>query len=63
MRAPRALIAGSRNSVQGYLREIKDESLLTPAEECALAEAIALGDSAANSDDSGQPAARRQDRG
>ena len=47
MRAPRALIAGSRNSVQGYLREIKDESLLTPAEECALAEAIALGDSAA----------------
>ena len=32
------------NSLQIYLREIKDESLLTAAEECTLAEAIARGD-------------------
>jgi RNA polymerase primary sigma factor len=32
------------NSLQLYLREIKDESLLTAAEECALAEAITRGD-------------------
>jgi RNA polymerase primary sigma factor len=32
------------NSLQTYLREIKDESLLTAAEECTLAEAIARGD-------------------
>jgi RNA polymerase primary sigma factor len=32
------------NSLQSYLREIKDESLLTAAEECSLAEAIARGD-------------------
>ena len=32
------------NSLQVYLREIKDESLLTAAEECSLAEAIARGD-------------------
>ena len=32
------------NSLQSYLREIKDESLLTAAEECTLAEAIARGD-------------------
>ncbi len=33
------------NSVQIYLREIKDESLLSAAEECSLAEGIANGDS------------------
>lgn len=33
------------NSLQLYLREIKDESLLTAEEECTLAEAIARGDS------------------
>jgi len=32
------------NSLQTYLREIKDESLLTAAEECTLAEEIASGD-------------------
>jgi RNA polymerase primary sigma factor len=32
------------NSLQTYLREIKDESLLTAAEECSLAEEIASGD-------------------
>jgi RNA polymerase primary sigma factor len=32
------------NSLQTYLREIKDESLLTAAEECTLAGAIASGD-------------------
>jgi RNA polymerase primary sigma factor len=32
------------NSLQVYLREIKDESLLSGAEECALADAIARGD-------------------
>jgi RNA polymerase primary sigma factor len=32
------------NSLQTYLREIKDEALLTAAEECTLAEAIARGD-------------------
>jgi RNA polymerase primary sigma factor len=32
------------NSLQVYLREIKDGSLLTAAEECALAESIARGD-------------------
>ncbi len=36
--------AGMTNSLQVYLREIKDESLLTAAEECALADAIARGD-------------------
>jgi len=36
--------AGMPNSLQVYLREIKDESLLTAAEECALAGAIACGD-------------------
>lgn len=36
--------AGMLNSLQGYLREIKDESLLSAAEECALADAIARGD-------------------
>ncbi len=30
--------------LQVYLKEIKDESLLTAAEECSLAEAIARGD-------------------
>jgi RNA polymerase primary sigma factor len=35
--------------LQIYLREIKDGSLLTAAEECALAEAIALGDEDARS--------------
>jgi RNA polymerase primary sigma factor len=32
------------NGLQVYLREIKDESLLTAAEECQLADAIARGD-------------------
>jgi RNA polymerase primary sigma factor len=32
------------NSLQGYLREINDQSLLSAAEECALATAIATGD-------------------
>jgi len=36
--------AGMPNSLSVYLREIKDESLLTAAEECALADAIARGD-------------------
>jgi len=36
--------AGMPNSLQVYLREIKDESLLTAAEECELATAIARGD-------------------
>jgi RNA polymerase primary sigma factor len=36
--------AGVSDSLQVYLREIKDESLLTAAEECALADAIAHGD-------------------
>ncbi len=35
----------SPNNVQAYLREIKDEALLTAEEECALAVAIAGGDS------------------
>ena len=30
--------------LQLYLQEIKDDSLLTAAEECSLAEAIARGD-------------------
>ena len=34
-------------TLQLYLREIKDDALLTAAEECALAEAIARGDSEA----------------
>ncbi len=36
--------AGMPDSLQVYLREIKDESLLTAADECALAGAIARGD-------------------
>jgi RNA polymerase primary sigma factor len=36
--------AGVSDSLQVYLREIKDESLLSASEECALAEAIARGD-------------------
>ena len=35
------------NTLQAYLREIKDEALLTPAEESVLAEGIARGDSSA----------------
>ena len=34
----------SAHPLQVYLKEIRDESLLTAAEECALAEAIARGD-------------------
>jgi RNA polymerase primary sigma factor len=34
----------SAHPLQVYLKEIKDESLLTAAEECSLAEAIARGD-------------------
>lgn len=37
------------DSLQVYLREIKDESLLSAAEECELADAIARGDSDARS--------------
>jgi RNA polymerase primary sigma factor len=36
---------GASDSLQAYLREIQEESLLTAAEECSLANAIALGDS------------------
>ena len=37
------------DSLQVYLKEIRDESLLTAAEECSLAEAIARGDKDARS--------------
>jgi len=37
-------VAGVLNCLQIYMREIKDESLLTASEECALADAIARGD-------------------
>jgi RNA polymerase primary sigma factor len=37
------------DSLQVYLKEIRDESLLTAAEECSLAEAIAQGDKDARS--------------
>ncbi len=37
------------DSLQVYLKEIRDESLLTAAEECTLAEAIARGDKDARS--------------
>jgi RNA polymerase primary sigma factor len=40
---------GAPDSLQMYLREIQEESLLTAAEECSLASAIALGDSDARS--------------
>jgi RNA polymerase primary sigma factor len=40
---------GASDSLQAYLREIQEESLLTAAEECTLANAIALGDSNARS--------------
>ena len=63
MNQTRGKNASMPNALQVYLREIKDESLLTAAEECALADAIARGDrDAQHSDDSGQPAARRQNR-
>ena len=48
--------------LQLYLQEIKDDSLLTAAEECSLAEAIARGDGEARRGDSGQPAAGGEDR-
>jgi len=41
------MTARTGDSLQTYLREAKEEALLTAAEECALAEAIAQGDSAA----------------
>ncbi len=44
MNYPRGKNAGMPDSLQVYLREIKDEGLLTAAEECALADAIARGD-------------------
>jgi RNA polymerase primary sigma factor len=44
MNQPRGKNAGVSDSLQVYLREIKDDSLLTAAEECALADAIARGD-------------------
>ena len=40
---------GQADSLQIYLKEIRDESLLTATEECALAEAIARGDKDARS--------------
>jgi len=49
MRCTRANAAGHSNSLQVYLREIRDEALLTAEEECALAEAIARGDDDARS--------------
>ena len=49
MRGTRANYAGHASCLQVYLREIKGESLLTAVEECALAEAIAHGDSDARS--------------
>ena len=44
MKCTRAKYVGQANSLQLYLREIKEGSLLTATEECALAEAIARGD-------------------
>jgi RNA polymerase primary sigma factor len=44
MNHARGKIAGESNCLQVYLRDIKDETLLSAAEECALAEAIARGD-------------------
>jgi len=44
MNFARGKTAGMPSSLQTYLREIKDESLLSAAEECALAGQIARGD-------------------
>src|SRR5262245_47819249 len=44
MSCTRAKDCAVPTSLQLYLREIKDDPLLTAAEECALAEAIARGD-------------------
>ncbi len=44
MRCTRERNRDASNSLQVYLREIKGESLLSAAEECALAEAVARGD-------------------
>jgi RNA polymerase primary sigma factor len=44
MSGSRTTIDGASDSLQAYLREIQEESLLTAAEECSLANAIALGD-------------------
>jgi RNA polymerase primary sigma factor len=44
MSCTRAKDCGVPTTLQLYLREIKDDSLLTAAEECALADAIAQGD-------------------
>ncbi len=49
MSCTRAKYAGHANSLQIYLREIKDEALLTAAEECAMAQAIGRGDDDARS--------------
>jgi len=49
MRCTRANYAGHSSCLQVYLREIKDEALLTAAEETDLAEAIARGDNDARS--------------
>ena len=49
MRCTGANYAGHASCLQVYFREVKDESLLTAAEECALAEAIAEGDDDARS--------------
>ena len=45
MRGTQTRNAGNGNSIRTYFHDIKDESLLTASEECALAEAIAQGDS------------------
>jgi RNA polymerase primary sigma factor len=44
MHGTHAPVAGTGNSLRTYFHEIRDESLLTAAEECALADAIARGD-------------------
>ena len=54
---------GVSNPLNIYLREIKDDPLLSAAEERALAEAIAAGrPRRPGPDDPGQPPAGRQDR-
>ena len=54
---------GDSASLNTYLREIKDDALLSAAEERELAEAIAAGrQRRPGPDDPGQPPAGRQDR-
>src|SRR5262249_30793356 len=49
MSCSRAMHREVSNSLQVYLREIKDESLLSAQDECKLADAIARGESDARS--------------